>query len=580
MQRIFLFYYCLIVSMSLFATNYYVSKSGNDSNNGWTLETAHASINIALGKVVAGDTIFVRSGVYSMAKTGITRSGSAAKRIVLCVYPGDQRPILDFSTSTDYGIGMRCNYWHIKGIRFRGAATNGLRVNTAYNLIEFCDFFENRDSGLILREAGCHDNVFLNCDAYLNSDFIVGSSTYKGGNADGFAPKLDCGTNNKFIGCRSWRNSDDGWDGYLKTTADDITTILENCWTWGNGYVRVSGRDTTTSAMNGNGFKMGGSDNKDLRHNFVVKNCLSFNNKAKGFDQNSSTGSITLYHCTAYKNKSNNYYLNSSGVTLGAGKVFTVKNCAGDNSTVPSFRSGTILSNNNWSATSADFMSVDTTGMSGPRKLDGSLPDLPFMHLQTTPKSALIDAGMDLNLPYNNTLPDIGCYETAGVPVKRFKLTTSTTVGGSIVLSNPDTSYNAGYTLTLTATPSAGFVFSKWLNNKYETIGITPVMSIALVSDTYIKAAFVGATGIKDIQQNQVLCFEKNKKVNVLFHLGAEEMVDIRLFSENGILLDSIQQRNVSGICEINIGKNLKSGIYFCRITRSGSVKTHKVLVE
>ncbi|NIV12940.1 MAG: hypothetical protein GWN62_17160, partial [Aliifodinibius sp.] len=40
---------------------------------------------------------------------------------------------------------------------------------------------------------------------------------------------------------------------------DDITTTVENCWTWGNGYLE-DGSDPGPQA-NGNGFKMGGGDN-------------------------------------------------------------------------------------------------------------------------------------------------------------------------------------------------------------------------------------------------------------------------------------------------------------------------------
>jgi hypothetical protein len=31
-------------------------------------------------------------------------------------------------------------------------------------------------------------------------------------------------------------NVDDGWGGYLRG-AENMTTIVENCWTWGNGYL-------------------------------------------------------------------------------------------------------------------------------------------------------------------------------------------------------------------------------------------------------------------------------------------------------------------------------------------------------
>ena len=54
-----------------------------------------------------------------------------------------------------------------------------------------------------MRESASN-NLILNCDSYNNADYVAGSSTYDGGNADGFAPKLDLGTGNVFRGCRAW----------------------------------------------------------------------------------------------------------------------------------------------------------------------------------------------------------------------------------------------------------------------------------------------------------------------------------------------------------------------------------------
>ena len=138
-----------------------------------------------------------------------------------------------------------------------------------------------------------------------------------GGNADGFSPKLDVGDSIIFRGCRAWTNSDDGWDGYLKTTGtvypDGITTILENCWAFHNGYYWLDG--TTTASENSNGFKMGGSALKDEAHNFVVIKCLSFRNKAKGYDQNNNAGSMYLYNNTAHSNSDYDFGLNSFAVS-------------------------------------------------------------------------------------------------------------------------------------------------------------------------------------------------------------------------------------------------------------------------
>ena len=187
----------------------------------------------------------------------------------------------------------------------------------SYNIIELCSFYENKDTGLQLG-SGASNNRIINCDSYYNAD----PPDY--GDADGFAPKLTVGTGNYFYGCRAWGNCDDGWDGYMRG-ANDIITTLENCWVFANGYLK-DGTDPRSKA-NGNGFKMGGGDNSNsqhLMHHFILKNCLAFDNKAKGFDQNNNDGSITLLNCTGFRNKSNNYKITRQ---VNDGQTVTVENC-------------------------------------------------------------------------------------------------------------------------------------------------------------------------------------------------------------------------------------------------------------
>jgi hypothetical protein len=67
-----------------------------------------------------------------------------------------------------------------------------------------------------------------------------------------------------------------------------------------------------------------------------------------------------------------------------------------------------------FNVTNEDFVSIDTLGVRGLRNADGSLPDLEFLHLASG--SDLIDAGVDVGLPYNDAAPDLGAFETDGIP--------------------------------------------------------------------------------------------------------------------------------------------------------------------
>jgi hypothetical protein len=383
-------------------TAIYVSPSGNDANNG-SFNSPFKTIPKAVSVAVAGDTIFVRGGVHTYSTPiSISVSGTSSARFYLLAFPGE-RPLLEFGSmavsSSNRGMNLSGSFWTIKGIDFHKAGDNGMFVSGSNDIIEFCSFIENSDTGLQLGGGASNDQI-INCDSYFNAD-------PSNGNADGFAAKLDIGTNISFVGCRSWQNSDDGWDGYLRPS-DNVTWSMDNCWCFRNGYLK----NGSASSGNGNGFKTGGSDNADLRHDVTLTRCLSVYNRVKGYDQNHNKGNITLFNCTAFNNGTNYSFTEA----LASGKTLTLKNCISAGSGAVSLGTFAVLATDSWQSpftvTNADFVSVDSTGLSGPRKADGSLPDINFMHLAAG--SDLINSGTNVGLPFNGSAPDLGCFETGG----------------------------------------------------------------------------------------------------------------------------------------------------------------------
>lgn len=318
-KTVFRTIFFLVFSMPILA-QWVVATDGNDDDPG-TFDKPFRTITKAVSGMAQGDTIYVRGGVYELTgpiDIGSSKSGASGKECCLFSFPGE-RPLLDFS-KTDLGtkgISLKAGYWRIRGFDVKGAGDNGMEISGgSNNIIEFCSFYENRDTGLQLSN-GASNNRIVNCDSYHNAD----PPDYA--DADGFSPKLAVGSGNSFNRCRSWGNCDDGWDGYLRG-ADDVTTTLEECWTWGNGYLK-DGTDPGPKA-NGNGFKMGGGDDSNslqLMHHFILIKCLSFQNKDKGFDQNHNAGSMTLLNCTAFANRGANYRITEA---LKAGQTLTVKN--------------------------------------------------------------------------------------------------------------------------------------------------------------------------------------------------------------------------------------------------------------
>ncbi|MCH4551719.1 right-handed parallel beta-helix repeat-containing protein [Aestuariibaculum lutulentum] len=383
----------------------YTFKTGDADSNaleGTIVSTAQELLD-AVAIAAPGQKIYVHGGDYAFSSTiELTNSGSYGNEISLLAHPDDvTRPKFDFSamteSSSNRGIQLSGSFWYIYGIDVYKAGDNGMYIEGNNNLIEFCTFSENSDTGLQLGN-GASNNTILNCDSFYNAD-----STLE--NADGFACKLDAGTANKFIGCRAWQNLDDGWDGYLRGN-DNITTTYTNCWAFKNGILK----DGSVGAGDGNGFKTGGSDDKLLKHNAIYKNCIAAGNVVDGFDHNSNRGDITLYNCSAYSNGRN---ISFSSTNIA--NSLTIKNTVSlDGTNGDSLNATTTdITNNSWqngiTTDASDFVSLNMDLLSTARNADGSLPNMDFMKLTTG--SDLIDAGVNVGLDFTGTAPDIGAFE-------------------------------------------------------------------------------------------------------------------------------------------------------------------------
>ena len=370
-----------------------------------TIVNSASSLLAAVSAASSGDIIYLRGGTYYLSSTiNLNQSGTSSNPITLSKYPTDtSRPLLDFSAmaekSSNRGIELRGSYWYIYGIDVQKAGDNGMHITGSNNVVEFSTFSRNSDTGLQL-DGGASHNLIKNVDSYFNAD-----STLE--NADGFAAKLDVGTGNHFYGCRAWNNLDDGIDGYLRGS-DNVTTTYENTWVIRNGYLE----NGNLSYGDGNGFKTGGSDGKNLRHNAIYINTISVGNAADGYDHNSNRGNVTIYNSIAYQNGRNIGFSSTN-----AANKLTIKNTISYDPATSSDQvkaSQTDISNNSWqnglSVTSSDFVSLDINQLLASRKADGSLPDVDFFKLQSG--SSLINAGTDVGLDYNGSAPDIGAFES------------------------------------------------------------------------------------------------------------------------------------------------------------------------
>jgi hypothetical protein len=224
-------------------------------------------------------------------------------------------------------------------------------------------------------------------------------------------------------GCRKARRSGnlqaglralhDGYD----LISQEIPVVIENSWAMANGYINSgTGRP---AAGNSNGFKVG-SSKTGIRH---VRQSVAFGNRANGFYANHSSGGNDWYNNTSYSNGTQYNLLASTwdaagnrtdGVTLTGARAHRMRNNIGlpnRNSYVDGYGVDTAF--NTWdlgiTPAATDFVSVEDAGAMGPRKPDGSLPDVDFMKLRAG--SQLIDRGIDVGLAYAGSAPDLGAYE-------------------------------------------------------------------------------------------------------------------------------------------------------------------------
>lgn len=428
-----------MLSLNVGATTYYVATNGNNSFTG-TINSPWASWQYGIGRLTPGDNLYIRGGTYTpfsinhsgtycgVYLSGV--SGTVTDSIKVMAYPGET-PILSGVNITEaglhFGIWIQyCNYWAFKGLRVTQVReyNNGANYSGSWQFNDCYHIFFDRD---VADHSGEGFDIFnsdyiwyKNCDAYHNADLIN-----QGDYSNGFGGNCN-GGHIQHTGCRAWGNSDDGYDYATSDYYPQGGYISwKNCWSMYNG---------SGARGNGVGFKIGmvvGTKQPGVQRRLI--SCLAFWNKSLGFDESGeyTTIAITLLNNTSHHNNSDGYSFNYSSTSAKD----TIRNCI-------SFQdqyNGTIAAGNiedhnagdkgrffqELPITSSAFLSLDTTGATGPRSPGGSLPVLNY--LKPAPGSVFIDAGAMVGEKYNGNAPDIGAYESVVVipPVNLASVTTT-----------------------------------------------------------------------------------------------------------------------------------------------------------
>jgi hypothetical protein len=302
-----LFYDSVMVSISEPTGNtYYVATNGSDSNSG-TLDAPWLTIQYAADTMRAGDTVYIRGGVYCENVT-TAQSGSSSGNIVFSNYPGETPVIDGTGVDANNGFIIDQNYIKLSGVEVRNWNHNVIWVeNAAYFEISDC-VVHDAASGIGIA-YGSHDFV-LNRVVAHHFD-LYGFDVSTSGGADCY--------NGTFNDCtaHTGRDREQNVDGFALGHGTQHDFVFNRCITHDvyDGF-DISARDTTLNRCSAYDCWNGGY--KLWQDNIRLVNCIGMSSAGSNveLDWDEQPGITTLTNCTFYNAGSFNVWVENSGDSL------------------------------------------------------------------------------------------------------------------------------------------------------------------------------------------------------------------------------------------------------------------------
>lgn len=420
MKKLLIVVIFLLISVIAKSTTYYVSTSGSNGNPG-TFASPWLTWDYAFDQLSAGDILYVRGGTYTgMQDTNYgvnisNQDGTAADTIKIYAYTGET-PVLNCAglsgATTHYGVYMSgCDYYHIRGLTVMNVreynngtySSKGWEISNCTNILFDRDIVHNCGNGFSFAGSAAFIGItYRFCDSYQNYDY------YNSGDlANGYSANVAAASTIVYDRCRAWKNSDDGFDFY----GSRGYFTVKNCWAFRNGTYVTSG--------NGSGIKIGAAGGeKESGTQRTVTECLVFDNEGIGIDESMNSPYYAIYdehiyNNTAYRNEVNyNFVLRA----VNTGDVKLTNNISylytGWNNNIRT--EGITQTTNSWQGgifvSAADFLSLDTAGVTGARGANGSMPILDFLKLASSSdmEGAGTEVGFGTDLGYYQYLPPFG----------------------------------------------------------------------------------------------------------------------------------------------------------------------------
>lgn len=473
MKRYFLSFLLMLIILTIEGKVIYVAPNGDDNASG-SIESPLATLPAAYRKINSCDTVYFRGGTYHVKDEQIMKieslyayvfalekAGTQKGHTCFMGYP-NERPVFDFSAlhlddqHRFAGFYLGADYIHLRNFDIVGLPvriighTQSECVSArkgSHCIVENIAMHHNMAIGYYQTKGS--NNLVLNCDAYNNYDNY--SEGVYGGNVDGFGIHVSKvhETGNRIVGCRAWRNSDDGFD--LINCAAPVE--ISHCLAFFNGYQPAEDLTTFKGAGDGNGFKAGGwgmsetTKCPEVCPSHYIHHCLAYKNKANGFYSNHHLAGNLWEFNSASENRSNyemkNRHSNSAdGAYDVPGYNHTLRHNVSweyrDKGHITNYDPETCTFVNNsflptdsaFSVTTGMFVSNSVADLILSRNAEGILPEIPFMcgkkgHLIAKRQmgwkweETTIDAIKQTECKQPQTFIDQTIYDMSGKPVKQ-----------------------------------------------------------------------------------------------------------------------------------------------------------------
>ena len=376
---------------------WFVAPWGSDTSSG-SWDHPFSSLRPVVDVVEPGDVVWLRGGVYDGSRQvyyDVSMSGVAGAPITLRSYPGEMA-VFDGSRHAWYprtaGDGHSVNdpmllqvfgdHLVIEDLTFRNSVGNGLYFIGYHNVVRRVTSHANHGHGVQFQGSHNlleHVTVFDNNSVANEGNSANGISLVDGNHVRTIKGDWAETRGNVIRYALAYRNSDDGigvWNSW--------DTLIEYSVSFENGI---------GSSGNGEGFKLGGGDRKNI--GTVARFNIAFANRVN-YNTNTSTG-VTLLHNTSWAARDGMGFVLTTYAT-GADANPAYNNLSFQDDSPRARGDGT-----------DDRYHSGNLGITAPRflSLDPASPD--FLALRST--SPAVNAGMRVGLPYTDSAPDLGALQ-------------------------------------------------------------------------------------------------------------------------------------------------------------------------